>query len=57
MPDFWADALSSDSAVEDAALLAALQDCGGLVVYGDLPVTADAKEARQVDLLYLFLPV
>ncbi|CDJ36001.1 uncharacterized protein EMH_0004440 [Eimeria mitis] len=47
-PDFWADALASDSAgnVEDAALLAALQDCGGAVIYGDLPVVNDAEEAR-----------
>ncbi|CDJ53623.1 hypothetical protein, conserved [Eimeria brunetti] len=48
VPDFWADALASDPAgqQEDAALLAALQDCGGAVVYGDFPVVTDAKEAR-----------
>ncbi|CDI84852.1 hypothetical protein, conserved [Eimeria praecox] len=47
-PEFWADALASDSAghMEDAALLAALQDCGGTVIYGDFPVVTDVKEAR-----------
>ena len=48
VPEFWAAVLASDSTghVEDAALLAALQDCGGAVIYGDFPVVADAKEAR-----------